>query len=272
MHAELLRPPYDELVAAWKSLRARHRGLSVREVATVGAARTLLVAELLPDGGKESSRATIAIAAGVHGDEPAGPWALLSLVESGLLDPAYTYRMWPCTNPSGYRLGTRENEDGKDINRSFSRGGTTPEAKAIVTANRDRKFALSIDIHEDFEADGFYLYEPLVDGKASFGEHVVRALDDASFPIQDLHAEFDFVYPQSSDQRLSRVERGCVFTHPESEMAFTAGLPYNVFQLKHAAKRVLTFESPRKRDWNDRIAIHRIAVTTAISRLALLEG
>jgi hypothetical protein len=267
------RPPYDELFAAWKSLRASRRGLSIREVATVGAARTLLVAELVPDGGKEASRATIAIAAGVHGDEPAGPWALFSIVADGLLDPAYTYRMWPCTNPSGYRLGTRENEDGRDINRSFSRGGTTPEAKAIVTANRDRKFALSLDLHEDFEAEGFYMYEPLVGGEALLSEEVVRAIDDAGFPIQDLHAEFDFVYPQSSDQRFSRVERGRVLTHPEAETAFTSGLPYNVFQLKHAARRVLTFESPRTLPWDDRIAIHRVAVTAAIDRLSLLaEG
>jgi hypothetical protein len=225
---------------------------------------------LLPDGGKEASRATITIAAGVHGDEPAGPWALLSLVSDGLLDSAYTYRMWPCTNPSGYRLGTRENEEGFDINRSFSRGGTTPEAKAVITANRDRKFALSIDLHEDFEADGFYLYEPFVDGKALLSESIVGAIDDAGFPIQDLHEEFDFVYPQSSDQTHSRVERGRVLTHPESELAFTAGMPYNVFQLKHAARYVLTFESPRKLAWDDRIAIHRVAVTTAIDRLGLI--
>ena len=95
----------------------------------------------------------------MHGDEPAAPWALLSLVRDGLLDRAFSYRLWPCTNPTGYAAGTRANAEGLDINRSFGGGGSTPEARAILTANRDRQFALSIDLHEDPEAQGFYCYE-----------------------------------------------------------------------------------------------------------------
>ena len=58
-----------------------------------------------------------------------------------------------------YAGGTRESADGVDVNRSFGRGGQSPEARAILTANRDRKFVLSIDLHEDCDADGFYCYE-----------------------------------------------------------------------------------------------------------------
>ena len=263
-------PAYDELVAAWKGLRLRRPGLTVREVATVGSTRTLLIAESVPEGGIGNARATIAIAAGVHGDEPAGPWALLSLVAGGLLDPSYAYRMWPCTNPSGYRLGTRENEDGVDINRSFTRGGATPEARAIVTANRDRKFALSLDLHEDYEADGFYAYEPLVDGTAPLGEFVIRSVEDAAFPIQDLHGAFDVVYPPAGGMRAPNIEHGRVITDARAEALFLGGLPYNLFLLRNAAKRAMTFESPRKLAWNDRIAIHRVAVTSAIERLGRL--
>jgi hypothetical protein len=95
----------------------------------------------------------------MHGDEPAGPWALLSLVRDGLLDRSFATGLWPCANPSGYAAGTRANAEGLDINRSFGGGGSTPEARAILTANRDRQFALSIDLHEDPEAQGFYCYE-----------------------------------------------------------------------------------------------------------------
>ncbi len=263
-------PAYEELVAAWKGLRLRRPGLTVREVATVGSTRTLLIAESVPEGGIETARATIALAAGVHGDEPAGPWALFSLVSGGLLDPAYAYRIWPCTNPSGYRLGTRENEDGFDINRSFSRGGATPEARAIVTANRDRKFALSLDLHEDYEAEGFYAYEPLVEGKAPLGAFVVRSVEDAAFPIQDLHASFDVVYPPADHPRAARLEHGRVVTDARAEATFLGGLPYNLFLLRNASKRAMTFESPRKLPWNDRIAMHRIAATSAIEQLGRL--
>jgi len=258
---------YDDLVAGWKALRARCAGLVVRELAVVRAPRTMLVAELVPDGGAVAGRPTIALASGVHGDEPAGPWALLSIVADGLLDARFSYRIWPCTNPSGYRAGTRENAEGNDINRSFSRGGTTPEARAVITANRDRKFVLSLDLHEDFEADGFYCYEPRAEGLDALGPKVIRALDDVALPVQEFDAGFDLVY--SSEERAHHpTERGRVVTDSRADARFPDGLPYNVFLLRHAARQVLTFESPRKRPWEERLAIHRVAVTSAIAALA----
>ena len=155
---DVVKPPYDELVAAWKGLRRTH-ALRVREVACVGAPRTLLVVER----GTESLP-TVMLSSGMHGDEPAAPWALLSLAADRLLDDRFAYRMWPCINPSGYAAGTRANAEGQDVHRSFSRGGLTPESRAIITANRDRRFALSVDLHEDFEAGGFYGFEPLAPG------------------------------------------------------------------------------------------------------------
>ena len=182
---------YDELVSAWKALRATH-GIIVREVACPGAPRTLLCSEF-----GEIGRPLVTLSAGVHGDEPAGPWSLLSLVRDGLLDPRFAYRAWACTNPSGYAAGTRANAEGQDINRTFSRGGTSPESRAIIAANRDRRFALSIDLHEDYEADGCYFYEAQVDGPP-LGRALVRALDDAGLPIQRWHESFDLAYPQGA--------------------------------------------------------------------------
>ncbi|MDQ6827169.1 MAG: hypothetical protein M3Z14_08235, partial [Candidatus Eremiobacteraeota bacterium] len=66
-------------------------------MACVGAARTLLLAEL-----GDARSPAVSISAGVHGDEPAPPWALLNIVASGMLDPRFAYRIWPCTNPTGY--------------------------------------------------------------------------------------------------------------------------------------------------------------------------
>ena len=63
------------------------------------------------------------------------------------------------------------------------------------------------------------------------------------------------------------IEHGRVITDARAEALFLGGLPYNLFLLRNAAKRAMTFESPRKLAWNDRIAIHRIAVTSAIERL-----
>jgi hypothetical protein len=245
---------YDDLQARWKALRASS-DVRVREIACVGAPRTLLCAEMGSHTAPE-----IALASGVHGDEPAGPWALLAIVENGDLDSAYAYRMWPCTNPSGFRAGTRVSEEGVDINRSFGRGGQTPEARAIVTANRDRKFALSLDLHEDCDAEGFYCYEY---GAGDIGAAVVRAVREAGYGIQDL-TRCDLGAPFEDPELLD----GIVRPTKTVESDLIGGLSYTMLISRHAAQRALTFETPTRLPLEERIAIHRIAVKAAITTLA----
>lgn len=258
-------PAYAALAEGWKALRS-HSAFAVREVACVGAARTLIVADSGPAGAPR-----IAISAGVHGDEPAAPWALLSLARDGLLDSRFAYRLWACTNPSGYGA-TRENADGADVNRSFSGGGRTPEARAIITANRDKTFALSIDLHEDFEASGFYLYENLRSREPSFAAHIVKAVDAAAFPLQAFESGFDDAYALDADD-ARRCEPGCIFAYfPESLAHFRDGLPYSLYLLRNkVSDHALTFETPRALPWDRRIAIHRVAVVAAIDRLTQLR-
>jgi len=204
----------------------------------------------------------------MHGDEPAAPWALHALVRDRLLDDRFGYRIWPCLNPTGYELGTRSNAEGDDINRSFSRGGRTPEAKALITSNRDRTFALSIDLHEDFEAEGFYAYEPLRAGEPErYLVAVIAALEDAGFPIQDLGGpEFDLGTPAEA-RAAYHFGHGRVIVDAQAEgRFFPDGLPLSLYLLQRAARATLTFETPMTRPWDERIAMHRIAVTSALSR------
>jgi protein MpaA len=226
---------YGDLADRWKKLRSS--GLAIREVACVGAARTLLCAEF-----GEAHALSIALAAGVHGDEPAGPLALLELVERRELDPRYTYRIWPCTNPTGYELRTRANGDGEDVNRSFGRGGTTPEARAVITSNRDRKFMLSIDLHEDCDARGFYCYEY---GIGDLGIPVVQAVADAGYPVENI------LRPKSTEEAQE-----------------IGGLSYTLALVRHAARRALTFETPTGLALEERVQIHRVAVKAAIAALS----
>ncbi|MBV8117536.1 MAG: succinylglutamate desuccinylase/aspartoacylase family protein [Candidatus Eremiobacteraeota bacterium] len=244
---------YRELEGRWK----RRRGIGdvrVHEIACVGAPRTLLCVEL-----GDHTRPTIAIAAGVHGDEPAGPWALLEMVETGAFDPAFAYRLWPCTNPTGFDAGTRESIDGVDINRSFGRGGQSPEAKAILTANRDRKFVLSLDLHEDADAIGFYCYEY---GGGEIGRSIVAAFDAAGLPIDPLAETFDTAGPLR-DEHCTR-ERGRIATDHRAEAALLGGLSYSLAVARHAARHALTFETPARSAWGTRLTMHRVAVRAAI--------
>lgn len=247
---------YPALVARWKALRATGE-IAVREVAAAGAPRTLLCAEL----GSTSSPG-VALSAGVHGDEPAGPWALLALCEQRELHKRFLYRIWPCTNPTGFARGTRESTDGVDINRTFGRGGQTPESRAIVTANRDRKFALSIDLHEDCDADGFYCYAYSAPELSAAAVDAVRA---AGFPVQDVRT-CDLGVPYTID----RFGDGVVYPDANDEAASLGGLSYSLSIVRHAAARAVTFETPVRLPWADRITIHRIAVKAALTALSNL--
>lgn len=246
---------YDALVKNWFALRASTR--SVRHVAFWGEPGTLLcVDEGHPD------RPAVHLTAGVHGDEPAAPWALLTLVRDGLLDPRFAYRVWPCLNPAGYAAGTRANGAGDDVNRSFSRGGSTPEARAVITANRDRRFVFALDLHEDFEADGAYAYEPLLDEPPLLAAAVVHALDEAGLPVQTFAPGFDLATPVEP-----RLARGAVYIDARAEMAAMEGWPLSLHALRRGVPRAMTFESPRPRRWDERVAAHRVAVVAALSAL-----
>jgi hypothetical protein len=219
---------YRELESRWKALRARS-SMRVREVACVGAPRTLLCVEC-----GETDAPSIHLSAGVHGDEPAGVLALLHLAENGEFDERFAYRIWPCTNPTGFDAGTRESADGVDINRTFGRGGGSPEAKAIVMANRDRKFTLALDLHEDDEASEFYAYE--------YGESGIGA--------------------RIAGDRVQRPD-------PVREAELLGGLSLSLLLCRNAAERTLTLETPALRDVRERIAMHRDAVIAALAALTL---
>jgi hypothetical protein len=224
---------YRELEARWKALRST-RDLRVREVACIGAPRTLLCAESGDPG-----QMLITISAGVHGDERSGPIALLHLAEEGLLDPRFAYRLWPCTNPTGYDCGTRESVDGIDINRTFGRGGQSPEAKAVIMANRDFKFELAIDLHEDCDEERFYFY--------GYGA------EDVSIALE------------------TRLDCECLRPDPIAEAEELGGLSYSLLLCRNAAHRAYTFEAPGLRPFNERAQAHIDAVVAAIGALEI-EG
>ena len=264
-------PSYETLADAWKVL-AQRDGLALRVIPCGGTSRSIMLVDIETTGGAPA----VALSAGVHGDEPAAPWALLSLVRDGLLDKRFRYRVWCCNNPSGYALGSRTNADGDDINRSFSRDGgsaTTSEARAIERTNVGASFALSLDLHEDYEARGFYCYEPLVEGSAPLGRGVIAALDGAGLPVEELDEGFDLGYPAAATH-LRTLERGRVLPDVEAEVRHFEGLPYSMYLLwTGTAQRTMTLEAPRCLAWEKRVAILRVAVVAALKGLvALLRG
>jgi murein peptide amidase A len=237
MFMAVQEPTYQEIAKRWRALRARN--VRVREVACVGAPRTLLCAEY-----GDHALPAIHLSAGVHGDEPAGPHALLALAENDDLDPRFSYRIWACTNPTGYDARTRESIDGVDVNRTFGRGGSSPESKAIIVANRDLKFELAIDLHEDDESTGFYCYEY---GGANIGRSLVDALAATGTPIDP---------------------RDVLTPDPDDEAERIGGRTLTQLLMRNAARLGLTLETPSAvQPFGARVATHVAAVKYAFSRI-----
>ena len=223
---------YSDLVAAWKAFRGKEN-FAVREVACVGAPRTLLCVEL-----GDYRAPAIAIATGIHGDERTGPIALYELVRDSLLDPRYSYRLWPCMNPTGFDRGTRGNSEGIDLNRTFGRGGSSPEAKAILTATRDHRYVLSLDLHDDLDEEGFYCY--------SYGDHAWAETMCAAL---------------SSDLAVDPVHT----PDPEQERRELGGLSYSLAFARRGMARVGTLEAQGRLPENRRVALIRSAVLAALT-------
>lgn len=101
---------------------------------------------------------TVYLSAGMHGDEPAAPLALLELIREGLLDEPVSWVVCPVINPTGLAAGTRENYQGLDLNRDYLQCQSLEvcaHSKWLETVSID--FAISL--HEDWESTGFYFYE-----------------------------------------------------------------------------------------------------------------
>ena len=116
------------------------------------------------------------ISTGIHGDEPAPPYALLELMQNDRLPCTNNYFICPCMNPAGLAAGTRENPEGVDLNRDY-----TKFASQEIRTHRDwvesevESLNLAVHLHEDWEAQGFYFYELNFNGQRSQAKHILSA-------------------------------------------------------------------------------------------------
>lgn len=117
------------------------------------------------------------LSAGTHGDEPAGPAALLRLLDQGFFDARAVWFLCPMINPLGLSLRTRENADGLDLNRDYRGVPRSQEVQSHVRWLQSQpNFHLSICLHEDWEAVGFYVYERDPEPNGPVAESMIRAV------------------------------------------------------------------------------------------------
>jgi predicted deacylase len=111
-----------------------------------------------PKGGGEPLR--IGIFSGIHGDEPAGPYAVLELVKHLVRNPevavGYELHLFPVCNPHGFDRRSRYSSSGRDLNREFWRGSVEPEVRVLEKEILEKQFHGLISLHADDTSDGVY--------------------------------------------------------------------------------------------------------------------
>lgn len=197
----------------------------------------------------------ILLSAGIHGDEPAGVEAIVAAMESGLLkkwSDRFNFTVLPCLNPSGYDLGSRENENGVDINRTFDKNDVT-ESSAVKKFLEGKKFDLFLEFHEDWEYDGYYLYE-VADSGRKVGKKIISKLEKEKFSI----------YNGIADGRQTKDGIVQVGNSPPPEASKV--MPLYIYNQK-IAPHIITSETPSKMNIESRIRMHLIVLDVALGSL-----
>lgn len=151
-----------------------------------------------PGGGSRR----VYLSAGIHGDEPAGPLAVRQLMQENQWPAQLDLWLCPCLNPTGFPTNRRENAQGVDLNRQYLHV-ESPETRAhIAWLERQPAFDVTLCLHEDWEARGFYLYELNPDNRPSHAEEIIRRVSevcpiDPSDLIEERPAQGGIVRPSS---------------------------------------------------------------------------
>jgi len=201
----------------------------------------------------EANRKRIHISAGIHGDEPAGPLAVLRLIQENRWPGNAEVSLLPCLNPRGFLLNQRANPEGIDLNRDYRQPQSAEARRHIAWLERQPPFDLYLCLHEDWESHGFYLYETNPDQRRSLAEKMIAAVApvcpvDGSATIEDRPAQGGIIRPQISPQE-----------RPDWPEAF--------YHIAHTSPQGYTLEAPS--DFPLPVRVHALvaAVHAAVNAL-----
>lgn len=126
----------------------------------------------LPTSNPQSST-RFYISTGIHGDEPAGPLAVLRLLQQNQWPRSLDLYLCPCLNPTGFVSKRRENHLNVDLNRDYRHFKSAEVRAHVKWLERQPDFAVTLCLHEDWESHGFYVYELNPDQRPSLARTIV---------------------------------------------------------------------------------------------------
>ena len=239
---------YRELVRRWRAV-GRTAGLRLHAFAEGGGYDVFrLATPALDEAGG------IYISAGIHGDEPASSEALIAWAERHATVLArLPLMLFPCLNPWGLVNNTRVNEAGVDLNRVFQ-NNDAPVIAALKRLIKGHRFALALNLHEDFDGQGLYLYE-VQRAQPYWGESLLAAA-----------ARIIAIDPrQRIDGRVARA--GLIRRRFNQKRFARMGFPEAIYLHQHHADHALTLETPSEFAIEQRVAAQVAIIEECVRRI-----
>ena len=192
------------------------------------------------------------ISAGIHGDEPGGIESIINFLKnSNYLDyiNEWEITLLPCINPYGYEFGTRTNHQGKDLNRLFKLKNPPLEV-VFAQSILETDFKLIIDLHEDNESHGYYLYQTgLSKTYEKIGLEILNSLEG----IMPINLETEIASSQADQGIIGK----------ELEILSMDWWPMALYGLSKGTQMCLTLETSSLFDMETRVHAHLTAIKTA---------
>jgi predicted deacylase len=237
------------LVAQFETL-ATERGFRVTRFGEIASCPLIALTKRTP-----GPRPRIYLSAGIHGDEPAPPLALLRLLEHGFFDQRAVWFICPLLNPTGFPHGTRENAEGHDLNRDYRLTKTPEIAAHLRWLETQPSFDLGLCLHEDWEATGTYLYELNPYQRPSLAEPIIAAI-----------AKNYRIDP--AELIDGRPARGGII-RPDADPTTRELWPEAIYLRAHHTSLCYTLETPSTHPLEERVGALFLGVETAVLRLCL---
>jgi predicted deacylase len=220
----------------------------------------------------------ILLTAGIHGEEPAGVYALLEFMDRGIVPylKHFSFLILPCLNPFGFVRGVRFGTGAGDLNRAFDNGSGHPEVAAVKELLRrfPGPYRLAIDCHEtniympksddrsvENHPAGFYLYETPRSGQPALGPEILREIRKSGHPVSRRNSIYG-----------AKCRNGLIASKPPENPdypvlpEFNGTLDWHLLKNAHADHFIAT-ETPTAWPLKRRIAVQKKVLLCALDHL-----
>ncbi len=147
---------YEKYIKKLKEVCIKN-GIKLQKIGDVGKKKEYPMFKIVLGN---SRKKTVCFSGGIHGEEPAGPWAILEFMKHY---NSKRYKdtkiiLFPVANPYGFDRGIRRNFLNKDLNGHFCKSVLSGENKVLYNAVKNENIFFFHALHEDEGFKKFYLY------------------------------------------------------------------------------------------------------------------